>query len=74
MKTYWGSGYIAPSILNLGTRRRWVVSLTRRLLYPWGKNPQYPLDRKLGGYQSWSGGGGEEKKADLLIFRTWIYW
>jgi hypothetical protein len=23
MKTYWGSGGIAPRILNLGNRRRW---------------------------------------------------
>jgi len=30
MKTYWGSGYIASSILNLGTRWGWVVSFTLR--------------------------------------------
>jgi len=44
MKTYWIGG-IAPSILGLGTKRRWVVSLTPRPLYP----------------QSRSGRGGEEK-------------
>jgi len=27
---YWGSGDIAPRILNLGTRWRWVVSLMDR--------------------------------------------
>jgi hypothetical protein len=27
MKAYWGSGDIAPLILDLGTRGRWVVSL-----------------------------------------------
>jgi len=32
MKTYWGSEGIAPCILDLGTRWRWVVSLT-----PWQK-------------------------------------
>jgi hypothetical protein len=26
-----------------------------------GKQPRYPLDRRLGGPQSWSGRGGEEK-------------
>jgi hypothetical protein len=30
MKTYLGSGGIAPRILDLGTRRRWVVSFTPR--------------------------------------------
>jgi hypothetical protein len=33
MKTYWGSGSIAPRILDLGTRWRWVVSFTTRPLY-----------------------------------------
>jgi hypothetical protein len=30
MKTYWRSGGIAPRILNLGARWRWVVSFTLR--------------------------------------------
>jgi hypothetical protein len=30
MKTYWGSGGIAPRILDLGTRWRCVVSFTPR--------------------------------------------
>jgi len=30
MKTYWGSGRIAPRILNLATRWMWVVSFTPR--------------------------------------------
>jgi hypothetical protein len=34
MKTYWGSGGIASPIPNLGTKWRWVVSLTPRPLYP----------------------------------------
>jgi len=37
-----------------------MVSFTPWLLYPW-ERPWYPLDRRLGGPQSWSGGGGEEK-------------
>jgi len=36
MKAYWGEG-IVPRILNLGTRRRCVVSFTHRPLYPQGK-------------------------------------
>jgi hypothetical protein len=31
---------------------------------PQGKSPRYPLDRKLGGPQSRSGHGGEEKNSD----------
>jgi hypothetical protein len=61
MKTYWGIGGIVPRILDLGTRWRWVVSFTPRPLYPQGKSPLYPLDRRLGGPQSLSGRSGEEK-------------
>jgi hypothetical protein len=63
MKTYWRSGGIAPRILDLGTRWRWVVSFTPRPLYPQGKSPCYPLDRRLGGPQKRSGHGGEEKNS-----------
>jgi hypothetical protein len=49
MKAYWESVCIAPRILNLGTRRRWVVSFTPQPLYLWSKTPPYPLDRRLGG-------------------------
>jgi hypothetical protein len=34
-----------------------------RPLYPQGKNLSYPLDRRMGGFQSWSGSGGEEKNS-----------
>jgi hypothetical protein len=63
MKACWGSGRIAPHILDLGTRLRWVVSFTTRPLYPQGKSPWYLLDRRLGGPQSRSGCGGEEKNS-----------
>jgi hypothetical protein len=43
MKAYWGSGGIAPRILDLGIRWRWVVSFTLRPLYSQGKSPWYPL-------------------------------
>jgi hypothetical protein len=42
-----GSGYIDPHFLDLGTSWRWVVSFTPRPLYPRGKNPRYPLDRRF---------------------------
>jgi len=46
MKTYGGSGDIAPRILNLSAKRKWGVSR---------KIPRHPLDRKLGGPQMRSG-------------------
>jgi hypothetical protein len=42
-------------------RWRWVVSFAPQPLYPKGKSPRYPLDRRLGGSQSRSGGCVEEK-------------
>jgi hypothetical protein len=66
MKACWESGDIAPRILDLGTRRRWVVSFTPRPLYLPVKELLYPLDRRLGGLQSRSGRGGEEKNSQLL--------
>jgi hypothetical protein len=36
-------------------------------LYPQGKNPWYPLDRRLSGPQSWSGYRGEEKNFQFLL-------
>jgi hypothetical protein len=67
MKTYWGSGGMAPRILDLGTRWRWVVSFMPRPLYPQGKSPWYPLDRRLGGPQSRYEHGGEEKNSQPLL-------
>jgi hypothetical protein len=40
-----------PHFLDIGTSWRWVVSFTPRPLYPRGKSPRYPLDRRLGGPQ-----------------------
>jgi hypothetical protein len=57
----WGSGCIDPGFLDLGTIWRSVVSFTPRPLYPCGKSPRYPLDRRLGGPQNWSELCGEEK-------------
>jgi hypothetical protein len=77
MKTYWGSRGIAPGILDLGTRWRWVVSFAPWPLYPQGKSPSYTLDRRLGGLQSRSGRGGEEKNSPAPrhedVFGEWRY-
>jgi len=51
MKMYWGSGGIAPRILDLGAGWRWVISFTPRPLYRRRRNPPYPLDRRLCGPQ-----------------------
>jgi hypothetical protein len=42
-----------------------VVSFTPQPLYPLGKRPRYPLDRRLGVPQSRSGRRGEVKFLDL---------
>jgi hypothetical protein len=60
----WGSGCIDPHFLDLGTSWRWAVSFTPLLLYPRGKSPRYPLDRRLGGPQIWSGQHEGEKILD----------
>jgi hypothetical protein len=64
MKTYWGSGGIAPHVIGLDTRR-WAVSFMPRSLYQ-GKSFRYPLDRRLGGPQYPSEQGGEEKNSQSL--------
>jgi hypothetical protein len=61
MKAYWGSGGIAPRILDLGTRLRRVVNFTPRSLYPRRKSPY-----RLCGPRSRSGRSGEEKNSQLL--------
>jgi hypothetical protein len=61
---YWGSGGITPRFL-WPRHRRWMFSFTPRPLYPQGKSPWCPLDRKLGAPQSRSGHGGEEKNSQL---------
>jgi hypothetical protein len=43
-----------------------VVSFTTRPLYFQGKSPWYPLGRRLGGPESRSGRGGEEKHSQPL--------
>jgi hypothetical protein len=61
IQTYEGSKVTSPRIVNVGTRWSWVVNFTPRPLYPRCTSPLYPLNRRLGGLQSQSGCGGEEK-------------
>jgi hypothetical protein len=56
-------GSTASCILDFGTRWKWVFSFTLRLLYPQKNSTWHPLNRKLGGLQSRSERGGEEKNS-----------
>jgi hypothetical protein len=47
-----------------------VLSFTFRPLYPGERAPQYPLDRRLSGPQSWFGRSGEKKILDPTGIRT----
>jgi hypothetical protein len=44
---------------------RWVVCFALRPLYPQGQTRRYPLEKGLGGHQSRSVNGGEEKNPCL---------
>lgn len=55
MKTNGGRRSIAPFVLSLRTKQTGVISFTSRPLYPQGKNPRHPLDKRLGGNQNRSG-------------------
>jgi hypothetical protein len=54
-----GDWRYSSTILDLGTRWRWVISFITRQLYPRGHNPRYPSDR----FQWLSGHCGVEKKS-----------
>jgi hypothetical protein len=56
--------------LDLGTSWQWAVSFMSRPLYPRGKSPLYPLDRRLGGPQHRSGRHGEVKILATIGTRT----
>jgi hypothetical protein len=51
MKMY-GGVEVYSTILDLSNRWRLVVSFKAQPLYPWGKSPWYPLERRLGGSQT----------------------
>jgi hypothetical protein len=67
MKTYGESEGICPRIIGLDTKWRCAVSFKLRPLYPHGKSPQHPLDRKLGEPMSRYGHGGDEKNSQISI-------
>jgi hypothetical protein len=67
MKAYWGSGSVAPLIIDLGTRWSWMVSFRSRPLDRQGKSPWYPLNKELGGPQNRSGRGGEDKNSQSVL-------
>jgi hypothetical protein len=48
-----------------------VVSFTPRPLYPQGKTPWYPLDRRLGRPQGPSGLSGEDK--NYIPFKSLVF-
>jgi hypothetical protein len=58
MKAYWRSGgTLTSALVEVSTQPHAPTILPR------GKSPWYPLDRRLGGPQSRSGRGGEEKNS-----------
>jgi hypothetical protein len=65
---------IDSRFLDFGTSWRWVVSFTTRPLYPRGKSPQYPLNRRMGGTQSRSGRDGEVNILNPIATRTPTPW
>jgi hypothetical protein len=74
METYRGNGGTVPHILDIALDGgKWSVSFTPRTLYPQGKNPWYPLDRRLGGPQSRSGRGGEKNSQPLPALEPPIF-
>jgi hypothetical protein len=55
------SGCLASLIRNLGTRWRFVVSITSRPLCPLGASPQYAMDRSVEGPQIRCGRYGKHR-------------
>lgn len=61
------SGGVAPPILQLGTRWRWVIDLMEQLPYPWGNDPQQVRSRRLGGPHSQCRNFVEEIKSFVFV-------
>jgi hypothetical protein len=68
MKAYRGSRGMAPLILCLCARWSRGVTVAARPLCP-GREPQHPLNKRLGGPQTWYGCFAEEK--NLISCRIW---
>jgi len=41
--------------------------------FPWGRSPQYPLDKRLGGPKSQSECSGKEESLPHLGFKHWLF-
>jgi len=54
-----GTGGTAPTNLQPGTRRRWVINTKLRPLC--SRETQYPLYRMIGGSRDWSGWRGKSR-------------
>jgi hypothetical protein len=65
-----GRGYKDPRFLDLGTNLRWVVSSTLLPLYPRRRANRHSLDKRIVGFQSWSGRYGELNILDPTGTRT----
>jgi hypothetical protein len=65
----YGGVEATPRILNLDTGQKWVVSFTSRPLCFRGKEPRYPLSRRMGWPPSWSERDSEER--NLTRFESW---
>jgi hypothetical protein len=49
---YMGKWRYSPTVIDLGTKWRWVVSFVPQPLYPRANRFWYPLERRLGGPQN----------------------
>jgi hypothetical protein len=68
-----GKWRYSSTILDEGTQQRWVVILAPWPLHPGERAPWYPLDRRLGAPQSWSGWYAEEKNLlPLPKIKPWV--
>jgi hypothetical protein len=64
---------IDSCILNHRTRWRWTVNFTLQPLYPPGKKPRRPVNRRLSGTRSRLGRfGGQKNPLILLEFKPWL--
>jgi hypothetical protein len=70
MKAYGGVDVLIHVFLISALVGSQEVSYTPRTLYPRGKSPRYPLDRRLGGPQNRSGRRGEEENLAATGTRT----
>jgi hypothetical protein len=70
MKAYGEVNVYIHTVFYLGTIWRRVVSFAPLPLYPRGKSPRYPLDKRLGGSQGRSGRRREKKILDPTGTRT----